>query len=82
MIDLKTLRTFSDALRTDVPSEQYRLQREAWERNLPEQFTLGGSCAGHHECSVASHREPAGSLVFKRDHRLPGLYYADLSATN
>lgn len=80
MIDLKTLRTFSDALKTNLRLEQHRPQWKEWEKSLPEEFTLGGSCVGHHDCSVASHRESVKPLVFKRDHSVPGLYYADFSA--
>ncbi len=76
MVDLKTLRTFSDALKTNLRLEQYRPQWEAWERILPEKFTLCGSCVGHHDCSVAYHRESVEPLVFKRDHSIPGLYRA------
>lgn len=68
MIDVRTLHTFSDALRTHIAWERYQPQFEAWENALPEEFVMGN-------LSPDSSVQP---LVFKRDHSVSGLYYADL----
>lgn len=79
MVDLKTLSVFSDALKMNLLLEQYRPKLEAWEKSLPNEFTLGGNCAGHSECSVLSHHKAVEPLVFKLDPAVPGLYFANFT---
>jgi hypothetical protein len=76
MIDMKTLKRFSDALRANVVWERFRPKFEAWENGLPDQFTLAG-CAGHPHCPI--HRQSVKPMVFVRDHSVPGLYRCSLS---
>ncbi len=75
MIDTKTLRTVSEALKANLAWERFRPEFEAWERSLPDQFVLAG-CAGHAGCPV--HQKPLEPMVFVRDPTIPGLYRCSL----